>query len=125
MARKKSPILTEAELRLMNIVWKKGSATVKDVVDALPKEFDLAYTTVLTTMQNLEKKGVIRHEEQGRAYLYYPILKQSEARRSAMQYVVKKFFDNSPELLVLNILENEEIEPEELQKLKKLLDESK
>ncbi|MBI1729127.1 BlaI/MecI/CopY family transcriptional regulator [Candidatus Acetothermia bacterium] len=108
----------------MHIVWEKGSATVKDVVDALPKEFDLAYTTVLTTMQNLEKKGVIRHEEQGRAYLYYPILKQREARRSAVQYVVKKFFDNSLELLVLNILENEDLEPEELQKLKKLLDES-
>lgn len=124
MARPKSPILTEGELRLMNILWDNGAATVKEVVNALPKDQPLAYTTVSTTLQTLEKKGFLRHEKQGRAFVYHPVIERSEARLSAARYIAGRFFDGSPGLLVLNILEHEEIDFKELQHLKQLLEES-
>ncbi|HIE28285.1 TPA: BlaI/MecI/CopY family transcriptional regulator [Candidatus Poribacteria bacterium] len=124
MPRKKSPTLTEAELRLMNILWEKGKATVKDVVSALPKEQPLAYSTVLTMLRILERKGYLRHEKQSRAFVYYPIIGHDEARRSVVNEIVSRFFDNSPELLVLNILENERIDTEELVRLRKMIQSS-
>ena len=124
MARAKSPILTEGELRIMNILWKKGSSTVKEVVDALPENLDLAYTTILTTLQNLERKGVVGHIEKGRAYEYHSLVEQSEAQKSAMKYIVNRFFNDSPEQLVLNIIENEEIDSDVLKRLQSMLDEN-
>ncbi len=124
MARKKSPTLTEAELRLMEILWKKGEATVGDVVDALPGEQVLAYSTVLTFMRILEQKGYARHRKQGRAFLYSPVVDRPSVQRSAVQYVLSRFFDGSPESLVLNILENEQLDPEELKRLKEMIKES-
>ena len=124
MARKKSPTLTEAELRLMEILWRKGEATVNDVVDALPKKQALAYSTVLTTMRILEEKGYIRHRKQGRAFLYTPLIDRNEARKSAVKYLTSRFFEDSPGALVLNILENGELEGGELKRLKRLIAES-
>ncbi len=123
MARKKSPTLTEAELRLMEILWKKGEATVGDVMDALPPKQTLAYSTVLTTMRILEQKGYTRHRKQGRAFLYAPVVDRNTARQSAVKFVLNRFFDNSAESLVLNILENEQLDPEELNRLKKIIGE--
>lgn len=124
MARKKSPTLTEAELRLMEILWEKGAATVSDVVKALPKRLSLAYSTVLTTLRILEHKGYVRHEKHGRAFVYHPVVDRNEACRSAVRYVMSRFFHNSPELLVLNILEDGRIDAEELKRLKKMIEES-
>lgn len=124
MARKKSPTLTEAELRLMEVLWDKGSATVSDVVDGLPKRLSLAYSTVLTTLRILEQKGYVRHTEEGRAFVYHPLVNRSEARRSAIKYMMSRFFNDSPELLVLNILENEDIDADELKRLKEMIDQS-
>lgn len=124
MARSKSPTLTEAELRLMEIVWKKGEATVGDVVEALPKTRALAYNTVLTTLRILEKKGYLSHEKDGRAFVYRPVVDRGRARKNALRYVMSRFFENSPELLVLNLLENEKIDMTEVERLRKLIDES-
>lgn len=123
MARKKSPNLTEAELRLMDVLWERGSATVADVVEALPKESGLAYNTVLTTMRILEDKGYLAHSksEEGRAFVYRPVVGREEASRNAVRYLVSRFFRNSPELLVLNLLEDEELSETELQKIRQLL----
>ena len=121
MARKRSPTLTEAELRLMEILWQKGSATVNDVLEELPKRLSLAYNTVLTTLRILEKKGYILHEKEGRAFVYRPVMGRSEARRNAVKYVVSRFFNNSPELLLLNVMEHEKIDQDELKRLKKLI----
>ena len=125
MARKKSPTLTEAELRLMDILWGKGTATVSDVVEALPKRLALAYNTVLTTLRILEQKGYVRHEKEGRAFVYYPVVNRSQACRSAVKYVVTRFFDNSPGLLLLNILEHDKIDTAELKRLKKMIEDSR
>ena len=111
MARSKSPTLTEAELRLMDIVWDLGEATVNDVVAKLPKRRALAYNTVLTTLRILERKGYLSHEKDGRAFVYRPVVDRRRARSTALKYVMSRFFENSPELLVLNILENDKIDP--------------
>ena len=125
MARTKSPTLTEAELRLMEIIWDRGEATVNEVVQKLPKKRALAYNTVLTTLRILEAKGYLAHEKQGRAFVYRALVDRGHARRNAVKYVVSRFFENSPELLVLNILENDSITPEELNRLRKMIEESK
>lgn len=124
MARSKSPTLTEAELRLMEIIWKKGEATVGDVVEAIPKARTLAYNTVLTTLRILEKKGYLTHEKDGRAFVYRPVVDRGRARKNALRYVMSRFFENSPELLVLNLLENEKIDMTEVERLRTLIDES-
>ena len=121
MARKKSPTLTEAELRLMEVVWKSRSVTVGDVVDALKGENAPDYSTVLTTLRILEQKGYLRHEKEGRAYVYHPLVEREDARRGVVKYMMSRFFNDSPEMLLLNILENEEIDPEQMAKLRALI----
>ena len=124
MARPKSPTLTEAELRLMNVLWKKEKATVSDVVAALPGDEPLAYSTVLTTLRILERKGYVTHEKEGRAYVYQPVVGREDARRSVVRYMMSRFFNNSPEALMLNIIENETIDGDVLDRLKRMLNES-
>lgn len=124
MARRQSPTLTDAELRLMRIVWEAGSATVSDVVEALPSEETLAYSTVLTTLRILEQKGYLRHEKRGRAFVYHPIVGRREARRSAMRHLMNRFFNDSPELLVLNVLEDSDLDESDLERLRKMIEES-
>ena len=123
MARKKSPHLTEAELRLMDVIWDKGSATVSEVADALPKDLDLAYNTVLTTLRILEEKGYLRHtkRDDARAFVYEAVVGRNEAGRNAVRYLVSRFFRNSPELLVLNLLEDEELSAKEQARIRKMI----
>ena len=94
MPRKKSTSLTEAELRLMDVVWDKGSATVQEVADALPRELDLAYNTVLTTLRILEDKGYLRHKKakEGRAFVYSAAVSREQASRSAVHSLLRRFF---------------------------------
>ena len=125
MPRGKSPTLTEAELRLMDVLWDRGSSTVTDVVDALPKRRKLAYSSVLTTMRILEQKGYVKHEKRGRAFVYHPLIGRGEAQSSAVRYVLSRFFENSPEALVLNVLENEQLDAEELKRLRRIIEEGK
>jgi len=124
MARQKSPTLTEAELRLMNVVWEKGAATASDVLDALPRRPAAAYSTVVTTLRILEEKGYLRHTKEGRAFVYHPVVDRSAASLDAVRLLLHRFFKNSPELLVLNVLKHERIDPEELRRLKQLIEES-
>jgi len=122
VARKQSPTLTEAELRLMEVLWDRQSATVAEVVDALPTRFSLAYSTVLTTLRILEQKGYIRHTDQGRAFVYHPVVARQEAQTNALRHLLSSFFNNSPELLVLNLLENEPLDAHELERLKSMIE---
>jgi predicted transcriptional regulator len=126
VARKRSPSLTEAELRLMNVLWDKGAATVAEVSEALPEELGLAYNTVLTTMRILEDKGYVRHTKpkEGRAFVYRPLVEREEASRSAVRHVISRFFRDSPELLVLNLLQDRELSHQELQRIRQLIEES-
>ena len=124
MARKKSPNLTERELRLMNVIWKQGPATVGDVAASLSDDPPLAYSTVLTTLRILEGKGYLRHTKKGRAFVYEPVIAQEEASRTALGYLVNRFFGGSSELLVVNLLKEETISRTELRRIKKMIVES-
>lgn len=124
MPRKQSPTLTEAELRIMNVLWQKGPGTVQQVLDWLPEQPALAYNTVLTTVRILEKKGYVGHAKDGRAHVYEPLIERQEATRSEIRHLVSRFFRNSHDALVLNILEDAEIEGEEVARLRKMLERS-
>ena len=123
MARRKSPTLTEVELELMDVLWMKGSATVGEIVEALPEE-RLAYSSVLTMMRILEQKGYVSHEKESRAFVYRPLVDRQQAQKSVVGYLLKRFFNNSPELLVVNLLEHEDLSPAEVKRLKRMIGES-
>jgi predicted transcriptional regulator len=117
---KQSATLTEAELRIMDVLWRKGSGTVQQVLDWLPAA--LAYNSVLTTIRTLEKKGQVKHVKDGRAHIYEPVIGRQEATRSEIRHLVGRFFRNSHEALVLNILQDEAIDAHELKRLRKMLE---
>jgi predicted transcriptional regulator len=121
---RQSATLTEAELRIMDVLWQRGSGTVQQVLDALPPKPALAYNSVLTTVRVLEKKGFVRHIKDGRAYVYAPLIEQKDAKRSEIRHLVSRFFKNSHEQLVLNILEERGLDPEELNRLRQMLERS-
>ena len=121
MPPKKSPTLTEAELRLMEILWQKGPATVHQLLESLPPKPSLAYNSILTTIRILEKKGYVEHEKEGRAHVYTALIGKQEATRFEIKNLVGRFFRNSHELLVLNILEDKSMSAEELDRLSQLL----
>jgi predicted transcriptional regulator len=125
MARKKSSNLTDAELRLMEVLWEQGPATVSAVVDKLPKSVPLAYSTVLTTLRILENKGYLRHSKGGRAFIYRPIVGREKARENAITHLLRRFFENSPELLMLNLIQGKKIDARELARLRKRIEEDK
>jgi len=120
----KSATLTEAELRLMDVLWQQGPSTVQQVLEALPKKSQLAYNSVLTTIRILEKKGYLRHIKDGRAHVYRPLVERAEATRSEIRHLASRFFKNSHEMLVLNILQEHGVDAEELDRLQKLLQET-
>ena len=121
MPRKQSTTLTEAELRIMNTLWQQGSGTVQQVLDWLPAKPALAYNSVLTTIRILEKKGYVGHLKDGRAHVYQPLVGQQEASRSEIRHLVSRFFRNSHEALLLNILRDDEINDRELKRLREML----
>lgn len=121
MPPKKSNTLTEAELRLMKILWERGESGVADLVAAMPEGETLAYTSVLTTIRILENKGYVRHRQEGRAFLYTPCIVEQEAGRSEVRHMMQRFFGNSRERLLLSLLGDDTIDPAELQRLKALI----
>ena len=125
MPRKASGTLTEAELRIMNVLWRRGSATVHEVLEGLPSDPAPAYNSVLTIVRILEKKGYVKHVKDNRAHVYIPQIQREAATRSEIRRLVSRFFGNSHELLVLNILEDESIDQKELDRLRQLLEKGK
>ncbi len=122
LARNQSATLTEAELRIMNVLWAKGSATVHDVLKALPDRSAPAYNSVLTIIRILEKKGFVKHVKDKRAHIYVPVVDREKATRFEIGHLVRRFFGNSRETLVLNLLEEEGIDARELERLRQLLE---
>src|SRR5262245_29464264 len=106
----------------MDVIWKQGPTTVAEVVEALPKQLGLAYNTVLTTMRILEDKGYVKHSKsgEGRAFVYRAVVGQREASRKAVRNLLGRFFRNSAEALVLNLIEDEHLTEEEILRIRKL-----
>ena len=124
MPRPKSSTMTDGELRLMRVLWEKGQATVGEVVDALKTEPTPAYNTVLTLLRIMEKKGYVSHTKDGRAFIFQPAVDRAVASRSALQTLVNRFFDGSPRLLMLNLLEDGQLSPEVLKQLRERIEEA-
>src|ERR1700684_1916209 len=118
---RQSGTLTEAELRIMNVLWGKGSGTVQQVLDSITENPILAYNSVLTTIRVLERKGYLKHLKDGRAHVYTPLVGKKEATRSEIRHLVGRFFKDSHEQLVLNLLEDQGIGAEEIGRLRDML----
>ncbi len=121
MPRKASPTLTQAELRLMDVLWQKRRATVAQIVEDLPPP-PVHYSTVLTMMRILEKKGFVRHVEEGRAYVYEPLVDRERAADSAVGHLLQNFFRNSPASLALKLVQKEQLSRDEIARLRALID---
>jgi predicted transcriptional regulator len=121
MPPKKSITLTEAELRLMKLLWQRGESAVGELVAAMPEGSALAYNSVLTTIRILEQKGYVRHRQEGRAFLYSPTVAEQEASKTEVRHIMQRFFGNSRERLLLSLLGDDEITPEELRRLKEAI----
>ena|SRR2546423_286317 len=124
MPRRRSPALTDAEARIMAILWQRQSATVAEVVAALKKKRAVTYSTVQTMLRILEMKGYVSHEKVARAFIYRPRVDARQARRRALKNLMARLFNGSPSLLVLNVLEDAQIDSEELQRLKKFIEDA-
>lgn len=114
------PVLTGREMDVMNVLWRMGSGTVNEVLEELRDP--LAYTTVLTILRTLEKKGHVGHETEGRAHRYHPLVERDEAREGAVRRLTRKLFSGSPELLMAHLLRERGLSDDQLRKLRKLVD---
>lgn len=112
---------TDRELDVMSILWKNGSGTVGEVREELADE--LAYTSVLSVLQTLEDKGFVRHETEGRAYRYHPLVAPEEAGVSALKRIVDKIYHGSTELLLAQLVAGRRLSAEELSRMRAMLDE--
>jgi BlaI family transcriptional regulator, penicillinase repressor len=122
VARKQSPALTDAEARVMAVLWRLNTASVGDVVDAMNRARPVTYSTVQTMLRILETKGYVTHDKVARAFVYRPLVDARQARLRALRHLVSRLFEGSPSLLVLNVLEDEEIDPAERKQLRKLIE---
>lgn len=119
MARKKSRTLTDGEHRIMEVLWRRGSATVAEVAEELEGKDGSAYTTVLTMMGILRDKGYLACRKEGRAHVFTPRIDRQTAARKAVRQVLTKFFAGSPGELVLSFLRDEQLRPEELDEIQR------
>lgn len=117
MARRRSVPLTEAEQRLMEIVWSAGPATVGSIVEAIPQAERPAYNTVQTIMKILERKGYVEHRAEGRAFVYQAVVDRDAAARTALSHLMQRFFGGSPRALALNLIEGDHLSDDELDEL--------
>jgi BlaI family transcriptional regulator, penicillinase repressor len=122
MARKPSPALTDAESEVMAVLWRLRRASVGDVVTALNRTRAVTYSTVQTILRILETKGYATHDKVARAFVYEPVVDERQARRRALRHLIRRLFEGSPSLLVLNVLEDEELDPAEREHLRKLIE---
>ena len=116
------PVFTERELDIMSVLWREGSGSVSEVREAMGDS--VGYTTVLKLLQILEEKGAVRHEQEGRAYRYYPLVEQARAGGTALNRILDKIFGGSAELLLSQLVSDQDLAPEELARMRRLLNET-
>lgn len=122
MARKRSLILTEGELKVMAVLWDRVEASVREVTDALSEQQPIAYSTALTMLRILNEKGYAAYRTEGRAFIYYPLVSRHEARSHALRHLIAKFFNGSPEALAQNLVDETGIDLAELERLQSGID---
>ena len=125
MPRKPSSLPTEVELELLKLVWRLGEATVRDVLEALPPKRRLAYTSVMSMMRVLEEKGYVTHRERDRAYVYRARVSEEQIAHGMIRHLVKRMFNGSPERLMVKLLEAADLSEEQLEALRRKINEAK
>ena len=124
MPRHKEKTLTDLELAIMEIVWQKGQATVRDVYEAIQPIRPLAYNTILTVLTKLREKGIVSSQPRGKAYLYTPLVSETEAAKRSVTRIMEQFFAGSARSLAAHLIKTQSMEPDELEELKRLVDET-
>lgn len=122
MARPKQPGLTENELDVMKVLWSEAPLKVADILERLKRQPKPAYTSLLTLVQAMERKGYIAHEQDGKAYAYSPELQQRHFTNNEIKRVAKRLFNDSPFALAMNLVKDEHLSKEEIKQLKQLLE---
>ena len=125
MARKKSNQLTDSEQGIMEILWKKGQASVREIADTLSEEKATAYTTVQTMCKILADKGYADFHKEGKAFIYSPKITEKEARQGALTSMLNRFFGGSPEVLAQHLMQETDIELKDLKALQDQIDQAK
>jgi predicted transcriptional regulator len=124
MARPVSSTLTDSERRILEVLWKKKEASVREVADELSRSKPVAYTTVLTMFKVLDKKGLVHHRTEGRAFIYSAAISRSEARRKALENLLRSFFNDSPSVLAQHLIEEHDMDADELAALQRRVDDA-
>ena len=123
MARKRTPTLTDGELKIMEVLWERGEASVREVTGALStRKQPVAYSTVLTMLRILHDKKQARYRKEGRAFIYSAVVDRNQARAKALIHLLTRFFDNSPTALAQNLLQEEDVDMLELRRLQDKLE---
>lgn len=117
-------LLTETELELMTILWRLGEGSVADVIAQLPKERNLAYTSVSTIMRILEQKEILKTRKEGRGHIYTPQLKKNNYEAKTVKHVVERVFNGTPVALVRQLLDSIKLDEKDLKELKNLIDQA-
>ncbi len=117
-------LLTETELELMNILWRLEEGTVAEVIELLPKERDLAYTSVSTILRILEQKGILKTRKEGRGHIYIPQLKKNDYEAKTVKQIVNRVFDGTPVALVRQLLESVKLNKNDLKEIRDLIDQA-
>jgi predicted transcriptional regulator len=125
MSRQSPDDLGHLQRAALEIVWQLGEASVHQVREKLTRSRKLAYTTVLTAMQNLEKAGWLRHKTQGKSYIYLPARTRQEAGANSLRRLLKRAFDGDPLLMFQHLIKDSKLKDEQLQTLKKMIDEKR
>lgn len=124
MARSKSTHLTDGEQSIMEVLWKHGEASVKDITIALSQDKQTAYTTVQTLCKILAEKGYADFRKEGKAFIYVPKITQKQARQGALTSILNKFFGGSPKVLAQHLMQETDISLEDLEALQREIDAS-
>jgi predicted transcriptional regulator len=115
-------ILGDLQHAIMAVLWARGEATTADVHEALREDRGLALTTIATMLRKMEEKGVVAHRVEGRQFVYQPKVSEDQVRRSMVGELVGRLFGGDPKALVAHLVSENEIEPEELEELRRRLD---
>ena len=116
-----SVTLSNREAEIMAVLWERGASTVAEVKQQLSDE--LAYTTVLTILRNLEAKAYVGHSAEGRAHRYFPRVKQQAARKSAIRHLAGKLFQGSADLLLTQLVSDRKLTQDQVRRIREILDE--
>ncbi len=112
----------QVQLKIMQLLWKLGRATARDLTDELNKTESIAHSTVQTLLRQLETKGSVNHEQDGRTFYFFPVVKEEKVKKSAARELIENVFEGSVGGLVSYLLENEKVSADELAEIRKLLD---